>query len=148
MLNHVSLIWNAVLCDTYQGQNTCSYPDSKVHRAYMGPTWGRPDVGPMNLAIRVKLTIHDIPPEWVKICSWHIAAVPANYFYGTATMYSEYGRQPLSAMIIYHTQSRNGFTTMCLISLLHRSITRVISLLHVRQGNVDKTRSIVVLYCQ
>ena len=32
-------------------------PDSKVHRAYMGPTWGRqdpggPHVGPMNLAFR------------------------------------------------------------------------------------------------
>ena len=32
-------------------------PDSKVHGAYMGPTWGRqdpggPHVGPMNLAIR------------------------------------------------------------------------------------------------
>ena len=34
-------------------------PDSKVHGAIMGPTWGRqdpggPHVGPMNLAIRVK----------------------------------------------------------------------------------------------
>ena len=34
------------------------FPDSKVHGAYMGPTWGRqdpggPHVGPMNLAIRV-----------------------------------------------------------------------------------------------
>ena len=34
------------------------YPNSKVHGAYMGPTWGRQDpsgtrVGPMNLAIRV-----------------------------------------------------------------------------------------------
>ena len=33
-------------------------PDSKVHGAYMGPTWGQqdpcgPHVGPMNLAIRV-----------------------------------------------------------------------------------------------
>ena len=32
------------------------YPDSKVHVAYMGPTWvmsapGRPRVGPMNLAL-------------------------------------------------------------------------------------------------
>ena len=35
-----------------------NFPDSKVHEAYMGPTWGRqdpggPHVGPMNLAIRV-----------------------------------------------------------------------------------------------
>ena len=34
------------------------HPDSKVHGAYRGPTWGRqdpggPHVGPMNLAIRV-----------------------------------------------------------------------------------------------
>ena len=34
------------------------YPDSKVHGANMGPTWGLsapdgPNVGPMNLAIRV-----------------------------------------------------------------------------------------------
>ena len=29
------------------------YPDSKVHEAYMGPTWGRPHAGPMNLAMRV-----------------------------------------------------------------------------------------------
>ena len=35
----------------------CVIPDSKVHGAYIGPTWGRHDpgglhVGPMNLAIR------------------------------------------------------------------------------------------------
>ena len=34
------------------------YPDSKVHGAYMGPTWvlsapAGPHVGPMNLAIRL-----------------------------------------------------------------------------------------------
>ena len=39
--------------------DTC--PDSKVHEAYMGPTWGRqvpggPRAGPMNLAIRVVTT--------------------------------------------------------------------------------------------
>ena len=33
------------------------FPDSKVHEAYMGPTWGRqdpggPHFGPMNLPIR------------------------------------------------------------------------------------------------
>ena len=38
------------------------YPDSKVHEAYVGPTWGRqdpggPHVGPMNLVIR-EVTIH------------------------------------------------------------------------------------------
>ena len=36
----------------------CEIQDSKVHRAYMGPTWGQqdpggPHIGPMNLAIRV-----------------------------------------------------------------------------------------------
>ena len=36
----------------------CSYPDSKVHGANMGPTWvlsapDGPHVGPMNIAIRV-----------------------------------------------------------------------------------------------
>ena len=36
------------------------FPDSKVHVANMGPTWGRqdqggPHVGPINLAIRVAL---------------------------------------------------------------------------------------------
>ena len=41
---------------TSQSQNT-NPPDSKVHGAYMGPTWGRqdpsgPHVGPMNFAIR------------------------------------------------------------------------------------------------
>ena len=35
----------------------CNIPDSKVHEAYIGSTWGRqdpdgPHVGPMNLAIR------------------------------------------------------------------------------------------------
>ena len=40
--------------------NMFTYPDSKVHGAYMGPTWGRqdpggPHVGPMNLAIWVGL---------------------------------------------------------------------------------------------
>ena len=37
-------------------------PDSKVHGAYMGPTWGRqdpggPHVGPMNLALREDFTV-------------------------------------------------------------------------------------------
>ena len=37
-------------------------PDSKVHEAYMGPTWGQqdpggPHVGPMNPAIRVILSL-------------------------------------------------------------------------------------------
>ena len=36
----------------------CKHPDSKVHRANMGPIWGRqdpggPHVGPMNFAIWV-----------------------------------------------------------------------------------------------
>ena len=40
--------------------STKSYPDSKVHETYMGPTWvlsapGGHHVGPMNLAIRVTL---------------------------------------------------------------------------------------------
>ena len=40
-----------------QRQDQDHVPESKVHRAYMGPTWGRqdpggPHVGPMNLAIR------------------------------------------------------------------------------------------------
>ena len=44
------------------------YPDSKVHGAYMGPTWGRQDpggpyVGPMNLAIRVVLFHNDFSPS-------------------------------------------------------------------------------------
>ena len=39
---------------------THTSPDSKVHGAYMGPTWGRqdpggPHVGPMNLAMRVPM---------------------------------------------------------------------------------------------
>ena len=44
-------------------------PESKVHMAHMGPTWvllapGRPNVGPMNLAIRVILLI---PPDLFSI---------------------------------------------------------------------------------
>ena len=39
-----------------------AYPDSKIRKAYMGPTWGRqdtggPHVGPMNLAIGVAMDI-------------------------------------------------------------------------------------------
>ena len=38
-------------------------PDSKIHVANMGPTWGRQDpggpyVGPMNLSIRVSFPIY------------------------------------------------------------------------------------------
>ena len=37
-----------------------SVPDSKIHEAYIGPTWGRhdpggPHVGPMDLAIRGRI---------------------------------------------------------------------------------------------
>ena len=42
----------------YHFYRDLSYPDSKVHGASMGPTWGRqdpggPNVGPTNLAIWV-----------------------------------------------------------------------------------------------
>ena len=42
------------------------YPDSKVQGANMGPTWvlsapDGPHVGPMNLAIRVKITLRSKP---------------------------------------------------------------------------------------
>ena len=47
------------------------FPDSKVHEAYVGPTWGRQEpgghhIGPMNLAIRVWLELSrhfGNPPE-------------------------------------------------------------------------------------
>ena len=43
---------------SYEGYIVNIYPDSKVHEAYVGRTWGRqdpgePHVGPMDLAIRV-----------------------------------------------------------------------------------------------
>ena len=47
------------------------YPDSKVHEAYIGPTWGRqdpggPHFGPMNLAVmdhtRARFTIKTVFP--------------------------------------------------------------------------------------
>ena len=46
--------WHYTVYHSWEGHTT---PDSKVHEAYMGPTWGRqdpggPHVGPMNLAIR------------------------------------------------------------------------------------------------
>ena len=42
--------------DRFQGAQSGNHPDSKVHGANMGPTWGRqdpggPHVGPMDLAI-------------------------------------------------------------------------------------------------
>ena len=48
------------------------YPDSKVHGANMGPTWvlvapGGSHVGPMDLAIRVSLSV------WVISRPWHSA---------------------------------------------------------------------------
>ena len=54
--------WNmltVLFCFVFFGYaNDLLYPDSKVHGAYMGPTWSRqdpggPHVGPINLAIRV-----------------------------------------------------------------------------------------------
>ena len=44
-------------------QSMLKYPDSKIHGAYMGPTWGRqdpggPHVGPRNLIIRVIAWCH------------------------------------------------------------------------------------------
>ena len=52
---------------TGRGSNSCmtevTLPDSKVHGANMGPTWGRqdpgmPHVGPMNLAIWAGFRMH------------------------------------------------------------------------------------------
>ena len=52
---HVSLLHS---CINFKWTVRCINPDSKVHEAYMGPTWGRqdpgePHVGSVNLAIRV-----------------------------------------------------------------------------------------------
>ena len=53
-------------------------PESKVHGANMGPTWvlsapDGPDVGPMNLAIRV----HSTGPLWGEsACDWSLVACP------------------------------------------------------------------------
>ena len=53
-------------------------PDSKVHGAYMGPTWGRqdpggPHVGPMILAIwdmmqdvAISESLHDVIPNSIQ----------------------------------------------------------------------------------
>ena len=48
-------------------------PDSKVHGAYMGPTWGRQDpggshVGPINLAITEMLCFLQTPSIHAMIC--------------------------------------------------------------------------------
>ena len=59
---------------------TKSFPDSKVHGAYMGSTWGRQDPGishvsPMNLAIRdatVPEHIWDLILHYCQISNtWH-----------------------------------------------------------------------------
>ena len=50
----------------------CPFPDSKVHGANMGPTWvlsapDGPHVGPMNLAIRVRLQL-ERNQQWSMLC--------------------------------------------------------------------------------
>ena len=68
-VSFVSLIPQKSQClRTLSCYNRACYndPDSKVHEAYMGPTWGRqdpgePHVGPMNLAIRGGLTVWLLP---------------------------------------------------------------------------------------
>ena len=65
----------AVILTTFPFLWTCTkpnqnIPDSKVHRANMGPTWvlslNGPHVGPMNLAIRdLKHRVHD---NWDMLC--------------------------------------------------------------------------------
>ena len=63
---------------------TTPYPDSKVHEAYRGPTWGQkdpggPHVGPMNLAIGVVISatamgslgqVNRWPRRFMKIMHW------------------------------------------------------------------------------
>ena len=59
-LIHAVVIWPGFVIETQLCPYNGNSPDSKVHRAYMGPTWGRqdpggPQVGPMNFAIRETL---------------------------------------------------------------------------------------------
>ena len=75
---------------TYTGMaiiNIIKYTDSKVHGTSMGPTWvllapGRPNVGTMNLAIRVWAAHDDVikwkhfPPYWPFV--WGIHRTPVN----------------------------------------------------------------------
>ena len=54
--------------DLYHSGQIMSVPDSKVHGAYMGPTWGRQDpggshVGPMNLAIWGIIAVDALDPS-------------------------------------------------------------------------------------
>ena len=53
----------------FPSQRDSYTPDSKVHWAYMGPTWGRqdpggPHVGPMNLTIRDGKLVHVMMSSW------------------------------------------------------------------------------------
>ena len=82
--NHATVyLWNYTCC--WLCSITCkgiyrrgNNPDSKVHGAYIGPTWGRhdpggPHVGPMNLVIW----------EWLDLIA---------YKYGTSTWMFEYSK--------------------------------------------------------
>ena len=56
---HMSRLWQAGDAEHFE-RRISSYPDSKVHGANIGPTWGPwdpdgPHVGPMNLTIRVAI---------------------------------------------------------------------------------------------
>ena len=67
--------------NTNKWKSLCNHnPDSKVHEACMGPTWGRQDpggthVGPMNIAIRECMKVqkknrhmfqrHAVPPHYL-----------------------------------------------------------------------------------
>ena len=62
-------------------------PDSKVHGAYMGPTWGRqgpggPHVGPMNLAIRGGRLLQRVREEYqpeIPLISGYFSWLKQNY---------------------------------------------------------------------
>ena len=59
-------------CPRDQFSILCSFPDSKVHGAIMGPIWGRqdpggPHVGPMNFVIWVVSLLW--PIQWRQVLS-------------------------------------------------------------------------------
>ena len=98
-VDHVNLaIWVTLtarlwgVCCDYFGENDghCTnwwdrYPDSKVHGAYMGPTWGRqdpggPHVGPMILAIWADLCL---PQGWIS----HLITVMSHKHHGVSNQW-------------------------------------------------------------
>ena len=124
-----SFIYMLTKFDTKTRSSGNQYPDSKGHRANMGPTWvlsapDGPHVGPMILAIRVLINIHW--PVFNIECWKHNQITTACPYFSCLV-------QPLAMMYMANVNHMTGLLTYN----IHSNVPTITVICHWQHDTID-----------